>query len=175
MKLLITPWKTAWYDDQISEKFFQEMSRLEKGAARDLKQSSHWLGKMVIEVGQLAQNLMHLEEENPSPSQIRLACEKALKISALTAHMTAALDRADQEHTHTPVHAVEVKPKAAAQQGLAAPRGRENSAEGERTPAAVAPMRQTVKSLSRRGLTVAEIEVITGHSHGMIESILVNA
>ena len=60
MKLLTTPWKTAWYDDQISEKFFQEMSRLEKGAARDLNQSSHWLGKLVIEVGQLAQNQLCL-------------------------------------------------------------------------------------------------------------------
>lgn len=180
MKLLITPWKTAWYDDQISEKFFQEMSRLEKGAARDLRKSSHWLGQLVIEVGQLAQNLMPLEEDHPSPSQIRFACERALKISALAAHLTAALDRADPEHSHTPVHAVEVKMASAAQQGPVALRPREHTArlhpaEGEGTTVTVAPMRQTVESLSRRGLSVAEIEVITGHSSGMIESILGNA
>ena len=179
MKLLTTPWKTAWYDDQISEKFFQEMSRVEKGAARDLKQSSHWLGQMVIEVGQLAQDLMPLEGDHPSPSQIRLACERALKISALAAHMTAALDRADPEHSHTPVHAVEVKTAFAAQLGSAALRVREHpprlpSAGGEGMTPTVAPMRQTVESLSRRGLTVAEIEVITGHSSGMIASILGN-
>ena len=45
----------------------------------------------------------------------------------------------------------------------------------EGTTVTVAPMRQTVESLSRRGLSVAEIEVITGHSSGMIESILGNA
>ena len=175
MKLLITPWKTAWYDDQISEKFFQEMSRLEKGAARDLRQSSHWLGQMVIAVGQLAQNLMHLEAEHSSPSQIRLACEKALKISALAAHLTAPLHRADPEHSHTPVHTVEVKTPFDAQQGPAALRAREHPAKGEGRTATVAPMRQTVESLSRRGLSVAEIEVITGHSSGMIASILGNA
>ena len=105
MKLLTPPWKTAWYDDQISDRFFHEMSRLENGPMQELQSSAQWMNQVVIEVGQLAQNMTQLEKDAPHNSQVRLAFERALKLSTLTAHLAAALDRADPERRHTPVPA----------------------------------------------------------------------
>ena len=86
MKLLSPPWKTAWYDDQISDRFFHEMSRTEKGEMREIESSARWMNQITIVVGQLAQNMDQLEKDAPHPSQIRLAFEKALKVSTMAAH-----------------------------------------------------------------------------------------
>ena len=184
MKLLTPPWKTAWYDDQISDRFFHEMSRMETGEMRDLHSSACWMNQMIVEIGQLAQNMNQLEKDAPHPSQIRLAFEKALKLSTMAAHLAAALDRADPERRHTPVTARSARNVAAMPreirpvQGVPdvlpapapAPAGPHNPME--ETQPSVAPLRQTVTGLSRRGLSIAEIEVITGQSRTQIESVL---
>lgn len=207
MKLITPPWKTAWYDDQISDRFFHEMSRTETAEVRELESSARWMSQMIIEVGQLAQNMSQLEKDAPHPSQVRLAFEKALKLSTLAAHLAAALDRANPDRRHTPMAArqaqssaliprpklepaparatskkavapaVQVAPvgPGAPAAGFApaaalTPAGTENSMDETQPP--VAPLRQTVTGLSRRGLSVAEIEVITGQSRTQIETVL---
>lgn len=188
MRLLTPPWKTAWYDDQISDRFFQEMSRTENAEVHDLESSAQWMNQVVIQTGQLAQNMNQLEKDVPHPSQVRLAFEKALKLSTLVAHLAAALDRADPERRHTPMPAkptknlvprpaqtlVEVPPKVALARAVGdsvtPPLHAENPME--ETQPSVAPLRQTVNGLSRRGLSVAEIEVITGQSRTQIETVL---
>lgn len=180
MKLLTPPWKTAWYDDQISDRFFHEMGRTENGEVRDMDSSARWMNQIVIVVGQLAQNMDQLEKDAPHPAQIRLAFEKALKVSTLAAHLTAALDRADPDRRHTPMAARSVQSVAAAPREIAgahaAPERAAPVAVPEKpmdeTQPPVAPLRQTVNGLSRRGLSVAEIEVITGQSRIQIESVL---
>jgi hypothetical protein len=94
MKLVPPAWQTAWYEEGLSERFVQEMTRLEKSAVRDLGTSAQWVEQLVIELGQLTQNMIHLEGEVPRPHQLRLALERALKLAALSAHLMAALDRA---------------------------------------------------------------------------------
>jgi hypothetical protein len=70
------------------------MTRLEKSAVRDLGTSAQWVEQLVIELGQLTQNMIHLEGELPRPNQLKLALERALKLAALSAHLMAALDHA---------------------------------------------------------------------------------
>lgn len=173
MKMLTPPWKTAWYDDKISDRFFREMSRIENNSARQIETSAQWLNLLVVEMGQLAQNLNHLEHEAPHPSQVRLAMEKALKISALAAHLAAALDRADPAKTHAPPVLPGPRPGEGGP-GEAPPAGLGNAPHrlGEDVQHPQMPLRQTVAGLSRRGLSVAEIEVITGQPRSQIESVL---
>ncbi len=179
MKLLTPPWKTAWYDDQISDRFFHEMSRLENGSMQELQSSAQWMNQVVIEVGQLAQNMTQLEKDAPHASQVRLAFERTLKLSTLTAHLAAALDRADPERRHTPVPAQAVHAAVSAPQPVRAMRTESDpaplpllQASPDETQPSTAPLRQTVTGLSRRGLSVAEIEVITGQSRTQIETVL---
>jgi hypothetical protein len=94
MKLHTPSWKSAWYEEGLSERFAQEMSRLEKTVIKDIETSAQWVEQLVIELGMLAQNMIHLEGESRRDSQIRLAFEKALKVSALSAHLMGALDQA---------------------------------------------------------------------------------
>lgn len=180
MKLLTPPWKTAWYDDLISDRFFQEMSRMENSMVKELENSTQWMNQLVIELGQLAQNMTQLEADGAHSSQIRLAFEKTLKISTLTAHLAAALDRADPDRRHTPMVAQATQAATALREiPMSLPRTKsaggeaavQVAAEADLQPA-VAPLRQTVNGLSRRGLSVAEIEVITGQSRSQIESVL---
>jgi hypothetical protein len=91
------PWKQAWHERKLSERFYQELNRLEKGQLRTVEYSSEWLAHAMAELGQLAQSMMHLEEEVPHLSHLRLAYEKALHLTALAAHLTAALEHAQQE------------------------------------------------------------------------------
>ncbi len=179
MKLLTPPWKTAWYDDQISERFFQEMSRLEKGPVRELGTSAQWMNQLVIELGQLAQTVNQLEKPAPHATQIRLAYERSLKITALAAHLTTTLDRADPNRTHTPMGAnggrssvgvARERPRPAPEMESGAPSAQGQAGEDFLDHAL--PLRQTVTGLSRRGLSVAEIEVITGQSKSQIETVL---
>jgi hypothetical protein len=94
MRMAPSVWRTAWYEEGLSERFVQEMSRLEKAAIRDLSTSAEWVEQLVIELGQLTQNMIHLEGELPRPHQLKLAFERALKLAALSAHLMAALDQA---------------------------------------------------------------------------------
>jgi hypothetical protein len=94
MRLTPPAWRTAWYEEGLSERFVQEMSRLEKSSIQELETSAEWVEQLVIELGQLTQNMIHLEGELPRPHQLKLAFERALKLTALTAHLMAALDLA---------------------------------------------------------------------------------
>ena len=94
MRLIPPVWRTAWYEEGLSERFVQEMTRLEKSVVKDLGTSAEWVEQLVIELGQLTQNMIHLEGELPRPHQLKLALERALKLAALSAHLMAALDRA---------------------------------------------------------------------------------
>jgi len=173
MRLFTPPWKTAWYDDNMSEKFFQEIARTETLASKELETSAKWMEQMIIEFGQLAQNMIQLEKNSPATAQIRMAFEKAIKVSALAAHLAAALDRADPDVQHTPVGRPDGKIGASVPfrsgQGNTSPAkdivGRANSEVS-------LPPKQTIINLSRRGLSVAEIEMATGESKGDIETVL---
>jgi len=94
MRLIPPVWRTAWYEEGLSERFVQEMTRLEKSVVKELGTSAEWVEQLVIELGQLTQNMIHLEGELPRPHQLKLALERALKLAALSAHLMAALDRA---------------------------------------------------------------------------------
>ena len=94
MRLTPPAWRTAWYEEGLSERFAQEMSRLEKSTLQNLGTSAEWVEQLVIELGQLTQNMIHLEGELPRPHQLKLAFERALMLSALSAHLMAALDLA---------------------------------------------------------------------------------
>ena len=176
MKLLNPPWKTAWYDDNISERFFSEMSRMEQGTVSELETSSQWMNHFVIELGQLAQTMNQLDRDAPHASQIRLAFEKSVRISCLAAHLAAALDRANPDLQHTPVGPRGTRPEPPVGGNVRQfPGDPPKAASGEGTNGDIShamPLRQTVTGLSRRGLSVAEIEVITGQSRSQINSVL---
>ncbi len=179
MRLLTPPWKTAWYDDQLSNRFFHELSKLEKSTVRELETSAQWMEQMVIEFGQLAQNMIQLEKVSPPPTHIRQAFEKALKLSVLAAHLTAALERADPESNHTPVgysDGIISKGQPQANPTLSHRVEGESrnlgEANGKNSQSAGKPPRQTILSLSRKGLSVPEIEVITGQTRSSIETVL---
>jgi hypothetical protein len=94
MRLIPPVWRTAWYEEGLSERFVQEMTRLEKSTVKELGTSAEWVEQLIIELGQLTQNMIHLEGELPRPHQLKLALERALKLAALSAHLMAALDHA---------------------------------------------------------------------------------
>lgn len=176
MRLLTPPWKTAWYDDHLADVFFQEMARSEKNGINNLETSAQWMEQLMIEFGQLAQNMIQLEHAAPAATQIKQAMEKSLKLSVLAARLTASLDRTDPNRGHTPLPAhPELRPPSAAVAAPAPPIPAASQAAG--TPATgrfpgSPPMRETILSLSRRGLSVAEIEVITGQHPATIEKAL---
>ena len=248
MKLHTPSWKTAWYEEGLSERFAQEMTRIERNVVKDIETSAQWVEQLVIELGMLAQNMIHLEGEARRDSQIRLAFEKALKVSALAAHLMGALDQAVDhgpsvlrysgddmmertggfapEHEMKPIapppapvvpstaptaaptasaaataasaqHSalrssasaqIGIRRQAAAKEAPApAPTpSRASSFSGEPVisplmdlsqPMMVAsgngnPMREMILSLSRRGLSRSEIEVITEQPRHVIEAVL---
>lgn len=236
MRLRTPPWKTAWYEEGLSERFAQEMTRIEKTVAREIETSAQWVEQLVIELGLLAQNMIQLEGETRRDSQIRLAFEKALKVSALAAHLMGALDQAVDRgpallrysgndpldhpkpgntgspeavapagataatpapqpaapaHAAATQHPQLLRPSATAQIGIKRQAAREAPAAPEHPPAASAPlvsslidvsqpmitpsgnpMREMILSLSRRGLSRSEIEVITEQPRHVIEAVL---
>jgi hypothetical protein len=244
MKLHSPSWKSAWYEEGLSERFAQEMSRLEKTVIKEIETSAQWVEQLVIELGMLAQNMIHLEGEARRDSQIRLAFEKALKVSALSAHLMGALDQAVDRGPALLRYSNEVagdRPAstgaahdnalAAAAPSLAAPLAAAGAAPASAAPAAPAspatpppagmrsnavaqvgirrqavprevppaaprpagptpmvtslmdishpmvqpsgnPMREMILSLSRRGLSRSEIEVITEQPRHVIEAVL---
>ncbi len=92
MKLRIPDWKSAWFDNQISDRFFQEISKLEKGTVKSLDSSAQWMEQVMIEVGQLAQAMIRLESHDAPDPQIRQAFDKALRLSAISLHLMTTLD-----------------------------------------------------------------------------------
>ena len=94
MKLHMPAWRTAWYEDGLGERFAQEMARLDKTVVRNLDTTSQWVEELLIELGQLTQNMIQLEGEVSRPNQVRLAFERALKLTGLAAHLMVVLDRA---------------------------------------------------------------------------------
>lgn len=182
MRLLTPPWKTAWYDDHLADVFFQEMARSEKNGISHLETSAQWMEQLIIEFGQLAQNMIQLEHAAPAAAQIKQAMEKSLKLSVLAARLTASLDRTDPNRGHTPLPArPELRPPSAAvaapAPNLAAAPPIPAARQAAGTPATGSfpgspPMRETILSLSQRGLSVAEIEVITGQHSATIEKAL---
>jgi hypothetical protein len=97
MKLKVLDWKSAWFDNHISDRFFQEMSKLERGTVRTMDTTAHWMEQIMIEVGQLAQAMIRLESANAPEPQIHQAFEKALRLSALSLHLLTTLDGMDRE------------------------------------------------------------------------------
>jgi hypothetical protein len=96
MKLKVTDWKHAWFESHISDRFFQEMSKLEKGAVQGLDMTAQWMEQIMIEVGLLAQAMIRLEHDGAPEPQIKLAYDKALRLAALAMHLITALDGADR-------------------------------------------------------------------------------
>jgi hypothetical protein len=133
------------------------------------------LEQLVVELGQLAQNMMQLEQSDPHAPQMTMAFERSVKLSALATHLACALHQArassakpgdayDPARPHTMAQAVE----AATQQTQAGA-----AAQGEHThQSGNAPMRRTIHSLADRGVSISEIEIITGHPRPVIEAIL---
>lgn len=174
MRLLTPPWKTAWYDDGLADKFFQELSKTEIQATTQLETTAKWMEQMMIEFGQLAQNMIQLENSSPATAQIRMAYERAMKVSVLATHLASALDRADPDRQHTPVGHPPGKIGASvpirSQQSIS----RSNTAVGANSnnDGSSGPPKQTILNLSRKGLSITEIEMVTGESRGSIETVL---
>jgi len=175
MKLPHCPWKQAWHDDQVSEKFIQELAKLEKTQVKELDSSARWMEQLVVELGQLAQNMIQLEQDNPHAPQMTLAFDRSVKLAALATHLAGALHQArasaakpgeawDASRPHTMAQAVE----AAAHQTQAG----NFPAQDHAHLSGNAPMRRTIHSLADRGVSISEIEVITGHPRHVIEAIL---
>jgi hypothetical protein len=175
MKLPHCPWKQAWHDDQVSEKFFQELAKLEKSQVRELDSSARWMEQLVVELGQLAQNMIQLEQADPHAPQVTMAFERSVKLAALATHLAGALhlartqavkpgDTWDTARPHSMAQAVEAA--AHQTQGGALPSAEHTHLAGN------APMRRTIHSLADRGVSISEIEVITGHPKHVIEAIL---
>ena len=97
MKLKVTDWKHAWFESHISDRFFQEMSKLDHGAIHGLETSAQWMEQIMIEVGLLAQAMIRLEQSGAPEPQIRQAYEKSMRLAALAMQLITALDGADRE------------------------------------------------------------------------------
>lgn len=97
MKLKSPDWKTAWFENHISDRFFQEMAKLDKGTAKTLEQTAQWMNQMMVETGYLAQTMNALEEDTVPTAQIRVAADKALRLAAMAVHLMTALDSAHRE------------------------------------------------------------------------------
>jgi len=97
MKLKVTDWKHAWFESHISDRFFQEMSKLDHGAMHGLETSAQWMEQIMIEVGLLAQAMIRLEQSGAPEPQIRQAYEKSMRLAALAMQLITALDGADRE------------------------------------------------------------------------------
>ncbi len=91
MKLKVPDWKQAWFENHISDRFFQEMGKLEKGTTKGLESTAQWTEQVMIDVGQLAQAMIRLESESAGEPQVRHAFDKALRLAALSLHLMTAL------------------------------------------------------------------------------------
>jgi len=223
MELQKTSWQESWYENEVSERFFQELARLEKSHVKSGATTGEWVNQMLIEMGMLAQNLLQLEHGEANTAQIKLAYEKALRVSALGAHFafglnqahtaklrqstlqtgyapaqamsqavgraTQALERGNQMLKHLENGGGQVK-EASADGGSQKPMSQAeiyhaSSSTGSGThssPETTAqegspakggqPVREMINSLARRGVSVPEIEVITGQPKRVIEAVL---
>ena len=99
MKLKTPDWKAAWFENHTSERFFQEMAKIEKGIGLTLESSSQWMSQVMSETGQLAQSMMNLESEDSPAPQIRQAAERALRLAAMATHLLTTLDHYTRHET----------------------------------------------------------------------------
>lgn len=182
MKLSSCPWQTAWHDGQTSERLVQELAKLEKGTVQNLESSAQWMEHLLVELGQLAQHMIQLEQNDPHPPQLLLASDRSVKLAALAVHLAGALQQA---HRLAPTagsadEAAEPPAERRPRKGMAAAvEAATQQAEARGMPAAEpdpgsdpAPMRRTIHTLADRGISIAEIEVITGHPPHVIQAIL---
>ena len=239
MNLGTADWKTAWLEKGISDRFFQEMTRLERHRIPQLRTSGQWTAQLMADLGSLAGHALKLDQETVEDVDLQQGYNKAIALAALAAQCAMAFNMVmngqgalprhplprvqpplppNVEHApapETPGSTVSQAPggsgmelpfrtprpmagingaalktvEAAGQELPQGPAGQTNAAaDGEETPHPVssvlanpanaespvkhAPMRHTILSLSRRGLSRGEIEVITGQSLEKIEQVL---
>ena len=177
MKLPHSPWKQAWHDDQVSERFIQELAKLEKGAVKDMDSSARWMEQLVVELGQLAQNMLQLEQDDPHAPQLMQAFDRSVKLAALATHLAGALYQAHARATRPGEGREGARPPSMAKAVESATQQAQAAGMGTQEPSGphlsgYAPMRRTIHSLADRGVSISEIEVITGHPRHVIEAIL---
>ncbi len=180
MKLSSCPWQTAWHDGQNSERLVQELSKLEKGSVQKLESSAQWMEHLLVELGQLAQHMIQLEQNDPHPPQLLLASDRSVKLAALAVHLAGALQQAHRLAAGETAGPAAAPAEPSPRKGMAAAvEAATQQAEARGMPAAEpdpvsdpAPMRRTIHTLADRGISIAEIEVITGHPPHVIQAIL---
>ena len=176
MKLPASRWQQAWHDEDLAGKFVKDLDKLEKGTVQTLDSSAKWLDQLLVELGQLAQNMIQLEEEAPHPPQLQLSLERALKLGALSVHLAGALHQAhadltrpaEGEHPDPSRPGMAAAVEAATQQAEAI--GMPPVTDPE-APAPI-PMRRAIQSLADRGVSLGELELITGYPKHIIQVIL---
>lgn len=94
MKLQSPSWKSIWFDNHLSERFLKEWNRLEQGPLQNIDSTSAWMDQIVIELGQLAQSMIHLEESETHTSHLRLALDRSLKLAVMAARLSGSLEEA---------------------------------------------------------------------------------
>jgi len=179
MRLDKSGWQEAWHEQGLSERFFMEISRLDKTEAAGLSTGGQWLSQLVAEIGHLAQSMAPLEAADPGVSHLRLSYEKAVKVSALASLLAGALEQTQKNNLKQKAFshgdfapgsafsaAVERASQAAGSPRQEAESTREESAEEKK------PVREMIKSLSHRGVSIPEIEAITGQPRRIIEAVL---
>ncbi|MDH5752293.1 MAG: hypothetical protein OEZ59_07730 [Deltaproteobacteria bacterium] len=96
MKVRTPDWKSAWFENHISDRFFQEMSKVDKGVALNMETVSQWMAQVMSDAGMLAQALAVLDEESPPANRIRMAADRALRLAAISMHLMTVLDQSQR-------------------------------------------------------------------------------
>ena len=231
MKLATPDWKAGWLENRVSDRFFQEMARLDKSVVHHLGDTSRWCTQMAIELGNVAQPLQRLESGAPADGELKQAYERAIRLAALAAHLSVALHEAVTDPasgSRYPLHAaapelapardragptaqepvesavaVERRPEPPPQQAASVSPLRMQQAKGapsaphvdtpvhaptetdwessdmelpsDFSEADPASMQHTIRSLSSRGLSRGEIEIVTGQPRSVITEVLSQA
>ena len=102
MMLYTQPWKKAWYDNGLDDRFFHDLQRTEKTATEQLLSPAQWQSRIMSETAQLAQHLTALEGTPPGNTQLKLAQERALKLAALAVHLAGGVGHALSGGAHSP-------------------------------------------------------------------------
>lgn len=95
MKLPTPDWKSAWFENHIGDRLFQEVARLEKSMLASMTTSAHWMEQVTIETGQLAQTMIRLEGQEGNQGQLRQCFDKALRLGALSLLLMSTLEHAE--------------------------------------------------------------------------------
>ncbi|MDH4120184.1 MAG: hypothetical protein OEV94_00545 [Deltaproteobacteria bacterium] len=187
-------WQGEWYEEGLSEQFFQDMARLEKQGLGGTP--GQWLAQITAETGLLAQHLSPLMEGAADLHRMKLAHDKAVRLAALGAQLAGALAQAQRQaakpQRRDGVGSYPAALEKVLEEAVAQARQDSSEAHGSQTPSVgqsmapsmgqtvnppgaqpgAQPTREMIHSLSRRGLPVAEIEVITGQPKRVIQAVL---